>query len=340
MFVGAGQIRPALTISLMNKKLTPAQMRKFVAIVNEVERYRDLSEREKEQLVLSIVDHPYMDLRCDWAFKHVMKNTEILKMLLNDFLPEEIESVEPLPNEIDKLRPDDKNVIMDVLCHTADGTEFIVEMQRKKKQSFKNRMLYYGASMLHAQLKPREPYSSLKPVYVICFMDFKMHHETEQLVYRYALCEQGSGERYSDLLSIYFCELPRLQASSIEGLDPVQSWFYILANMRIFAGKPEEMGKRYAAIAQEARMPGPPEEEELTKYFRNMITEEEKLDMGTAYYEDGFIDGVEKGKAEGLAEGEVNAMRRMAVNMLAAGEDVSRVSEFTGLSTDEVLALV
>lgn len=74
MFVGAGQFRPALTISIMNKKLTPAQMRKFVAIVNEVE---------------------------------------------------------PLPNEIDKLRPDDKNVIMDVLCHAADGTEFIVEMQRK-----------------------------------------------------------------------------------------------------------------------------------------------------------------------------------------------------------------
>ena len=147
---------------------------------------------------------------------------------------------------------------------------------------------------------------------------------------------RNSGERYSDLLSIYFCELPRLKASSIDGLDPVQSWFYILANMRIFAGKPEEMGKRYAAIAQEARMPGPPEEEELTKYFRNMITEEEKLDIGTAYYEDGFIDGVEKGKAEG----EANAMRRMAVNMLAAGEDVSRVSEFTGLSTDEVLALV
>lgn len=45
------------------------------------------------------------------------------------------------------------------------------------------------------------------------------------------------------------------------------------------------MGKRYAAIVQEARMPGFPEEEELTKYFRNMITEEEKLDIGTAYYD-------------------------------------------------------
>ena len=28
--------------------------------------------------------------------------------------------------------------------------------------------------------------------------------------------------------------------------------------MRIFAGKPEDMGKRYAAIVQEARMPGFP----------------------------------------------------------------------------------
>ena len=42
-----------------------------------------------------------------------------------------VNEVEPLPNEIDKMRPDDKNIIMDVLGHTADGTEFIVEMQRK-----------------------------------------------------------------------------------------------------------------------------------------------------------------------------------------------------------------
>ena len=101
--------------------------------------------------------------------------------------------------------------------------------------------------------------------------------------------------------------------------------------MRIFAGKPEEMGKRYAAIAQEARMPGPPEEEELTKYFRNMITEEEKLDIGTAYYEDGFIDGVEKGKAE--------SSRDIAVRMILDGMEASFVAKYTGLSEEEVLAL-
>ena len=95
------------------------------------------------------------------------------------------------------------------------------------------------------------------------------------------------------------------------------------------------MGKRYAAIAQEARMPGPPEEEELTKYFRNMITEEEKLDMGTAYYEDGFIDGVEKGKAEG----EAKARRETAAALLKMGLDAQAVAEATQLSLGEVTVL-
>lgn len=38
-------------------------------------------------------------------------------------------------------------------------------------------------------------------------------------------------------------------------------------------------------------------------------------------------------------KGEANAMRKMAVKMLAAGEDVSRVAEFTGLSAEEVFSL-
>jgi len=95
------------------------------------------------------------------------------------------------------------------------------------------------------------------------------------------------------------------------------------------------MGKRYAAIAEEARMPGFPEEEELTKYFRNMITEEERLDIGTAYYEDGFIDGVEKGKTEGRAE----TSREIALGMLADGLDVSMVAKHTKLPIEVVQQL-
>ena len=82
-----------------------------------------------------------------------------------------------------------------------------------------------------------------------------------------------------------------------------------------------------------------------------MITEEERLDMGTAYYEDGFIDGVEKGKAEGLAEGkaeglaegkaegEAKARRETAAALLKMGLDAQAVSEATQLSLGEVTVL-
>lgn len=330
---------------LMKNELTPEQLQRYVAVLDEVERYRSLTEKEKEMLVRSIVERPYMDLRSDFAFKHVFQNLDLLKVLLDDLLPEDIEAIsrlEHLPNEIDKMRPDDKNIIMDVLVKTHDGREIIIEMQRKKKTSFKNRMLYYGASMLHGQLKRRESYAKLKPVYVICFMDYEMEHETDQLVYCFALRETTSGERYGNHLLIYFCELPRLKKTSLEGLNPVESWFYILENMRKFAGDPKEMGPRYAAIAEASRMNNLPDDEKL-KYFRGMVTEEERLDIGTAYYEDGFNDGKKAGLEQGLVRGKADGIQEATVNiakeLLAAGIDVAVISAVTGLRAEEISSL-
>ncbi|MBO4625217.1 MAG: hypothetical protein J5669_07610, partial [Bacteroidales bacterium] len=69
-------------------------MQQYIAVVNEVERLRVLSEQEKINIVTRILEKPYMDLLSDWAFKHILQNKEILLMLLNDFIPEEIDSVE------------------------------------------------------------------------------------------------------------------------------------------------------------------------------------------------------------------------------------------------------
>ena len=305
--------------------MTKEQMEQYVAILNEVERYRDMDLMEKERIVRSVLDKPYMDLRCDWAFKHVFQDLELLKLLLEDLLPEDIVSVEhleSLPNEIDKSRLDDKNIIMDVLVKTQNGEEMIVEMQRKKKKTFKNRMVYYAASKIHGQLKKRDSYAVLKPVYVICFMDYLLAHESEQLVYHYVLKEKTSGEPYGNHLSILFCELPRLKKTSLEGLSPVESWFYILKNMRTFAGKPEDMGTRFSAVAEASKMHSLPDGDKL-KYFYGMVTEEEKLDIGEAYYEDGYK----------------NAKLEMAKAMLADKVSPEKVQKYTGLTIEELSQL-
>ena len=323
-------------ILMKQYQLTPDQLKQYVAVLNAVERYRDVSDDEKERIVRAVMERPYMDLRSDWAFKHVFGDMNLLKLLLEDVLPEEISSVEPLddlealPNEIERFRQDDKNIIMDVLVKTADGHEIIVEMQRQNKNSFKNRMLYYGASMLHGQLKQTDPYSKLRPVYVLCFMDFKMAHQTDQLLYHYTLCEVNSGERYGNLISILLFELKRLDKKGMKGLSPLESWLYILKNMGKFAGKPEEMGSRYSAVAEAARMNPLPDEDKL-KYLQNMITEEELLDIREATLEEGRMEGREEGRME--------AFRQVAKNLLERGMALEEISKDTGLPLEEIKML-
>ena len=304
---------------MRKKNISKELVAQFIETINNIEKYRDLSEKEKEMIGRRLLSTKYMDLRCDWAFKHVMQNKEVLKMLLRDFISPDIYEVEFLPNEIDRTAEDDKNIIMDVLCRTVDGRRFIVEMQKKKKKSFKNRMFYYGASMLHSQIGAGEKYGMLMPVYVICFMTFSLEHETDQLVYRYEMRESDSGELYNNLLNICLCELPRLKAKKIDGLNEIESWFYILQNLHKFAGKPEEMGSRFKPLAESALMSPLPDTNKL-QYIRAMVSEEERLDIGAAYYEDGF------------AEAKAEAARAM----LKEGLPMDIIVKCTGLSVEEI----
>ena len=333
-------------------ELTPEQLAQYIAVLDAVETYRDLSDEEKEKIVRKIMDHPYMDLCNDWAFKHVFRDLKLVKMLLEDVLPEEIVSVEPLedleaiPNEIDRLRPDDKNIIMDVLVKTKDDREIIIEMQRKHKKSFKNRMVYYGASMIHDQLKRKEPYWKMRPVYVLCFMDFNLKHETDQLLYHYTLREVTSGERYGNQLSIFLFELKRFRKNEMTGLSPIESWLYILKNMGKFAGKPEELGERYREVAEASKIHDLPDKEKL-KYLQDMISEEEMLDMREATLEEGreearelmrqeMEDMREATLEEGIEIGNERASLKIAKNLVKMGMKDDFILQATGISKEEL----
>ena len=257
----------------MKNSLTPEQYAQYEAVANEYDRYRKLSPEEKEDLIISIASSTFIDLLSDWAFKHVfVHNEQNLMLLLNDILPEHIVHIEYEPNEIDHWKGDDKKVIMDVLCHTSDGRKFIVEMQRADKEFLRNRMLFYGASMIGNQLHAGDSYGQLMPVYVICFMNFRLKHETDQLIYKYQVRE-ASGEVYGNQLTIYLCELPRLASKPGKSLTPVEVWFDILQNMRNFASKPELYGSKYDSIFESSRQSPIPEKDRL-QYFRSMFDTE------------------------------------------------------------------
>ena len=323
------------------RMLTQEKLRQAEAALNELEKFRTLSQDEKELIINDILGRTYIDLRCDWALKWLLADDAILTMLLQDFLPGmQITSVERIPNELPRMA-DDKNIIMDVLCKTESGA-FVVEMQREKKTSFQNRMVYYGASMIHHQLKPGDGYEKLVPVYVLCFMDYTLHWGDDRPIHRYGLRERDSGEAFGDQLWIYLCDLKTFGKQSIDGLSPEESWLYLLKNMANFAGEPEEMGTKYAVVAEASRMYHLPDKEQI-QYLFAMVSEHEKLDIGTAYYKDGFFDGHKLGKEEGWEEGRVEGKAEekdaIARTMLAKGLPVALIIECTGLTEDEVKSI-
>ena len=111
-------------------------------------------------------------------------------------------------------------------------------------------------------------------------------------------------------------------------MSPLESWLFILKNMGTFAGKPEDMGTRYCAVAEAARMHELPDKDKL-RYLTDMISEEEILDMREAT--------LEEGRAEGREEGLQKA--KEAVAMLRTGSSVQEVCKRTGLSEEDVKAL-
>ena len=322
------------------KELTTEQLRQFEAIVDDFEKCRGLSQEEKELLIKQIMSDTFMDLRCDWAFKHLLRDNTILKMLLNDVLPEEIDEVELLPNEVDRFFSDDKNATMDVVCrsHKPREKSFIVEIQRKRQRSLRDRMLYYGAASLAKQVKRGEPYRKLQPVYVICFLDEVYQHTADQLVYNYSLREESTGELYSDLLRIYFFELPRLQKENMKGLSPMEGWLFLLRNLHNFADTPEGMDKHFEPVVQAARMKDMPSKEQL-QYFRAMISEETKQDYYLGGYDAGIEEGMQKGMEKGREEGRAEERRANAKAFLDAGFPAETVSAVLGISLEELAKL-
>ena len=306
--------------------LTTEQFQSFKSRLSTIESIAGMPEERQKEIVNEIMSTQYMDLRCDWAFKYIMDDDEILRILLEDMLQvQNISTIKRLPNESVIRFPDDKSVIFDVVCETPSG-KMVVEMQRAKKSGFKNRMVYYGASMIHNQLKKKARYSALMPVYVICFMDYGFK-DSRQIISRYALTEQETKELYGDQLWIYLCNLKAFNKKSLKGLCPQEAWLFILKNMINFAGTPEEMGERYSKVADAARMDPMPMDKQLDYVFA-MLSEQEKLEIREAAFEDGQV----KGKVEGKVE--------MAREMLNEGVPLDTIAKYSKLPIETISALV
>ena len=305
----------------------------------------------------------YIDLKTDFGFRKIFGTTlnkEFLIDLLRCLIPERtIMDLTYLETGQLGLSAQSRDAVFDVRCISDDGSEFVVEMQRRNQTAFMERTLFYSTFLVQEQLTKGDRRFRLNPIYIVGILDFKLPHEcpdtlqinsgvmdfslevhkedeNDYLVSRYALCNlRHPSELMTDNLHFVFLELGRFSRGICELQTELDRWCYALKSLQDLQKRPLEFQRdiyrRLFEVAEVAKLP----KEERTKYELQMETKDDIIrQIDFAMKEgiaEGMAEGIAKGRAEGIAEGRADSIRYFAENLRAMGLTEEQIAIATRL---------
>ena len=321
---------------MKNEKLDAQELWRLVDGNPALER---ISPEIKRNAIERISGSMYMDLREDLAFRYCFgQDKESLICLLNDILGENITDLEYLPNQVIGPNLDGKKPIMDVYCRTPSG-EFICEMQNFRSSDFYDRLLYYGSTVIHSNLKPGDKYRFC-PVHIVAFTNFERSHPAgvpeDRMTFTYHLREDECHiDMLTGSLAITLCELPRMKSARLEDArTPVEEWFVLFNNIANFAERPAALPKRLEGILGRAEFMNT-DTTMIAQYIEHIVTQEQIENYTQPAYEDGLKKGVEIGMEKGREEGREEVARAL----MEQGFDPSVIAKCTGLTVEQIKQL-
>ena len=239
-------------------------------------------------------------------------------------------------------------------------------MQRERQVHFHERVLFYSTFPIQEQVLaeekknetlldklriwkirqvPHDEHFVYPPVYIISFMNFSLHTGSDQVLFRYNLREQTTGDIMTDRINFIFLEMTNYRkADPDEGDSFAEKLSYALTHMSILKNRPAALIERVFGLlfaACDIRKLTTQEQQQYTneamttKWDRENILYTKWLDGK----EEGLAEGRAEGREEGREEGRAEEKRDTARNLKALGVDTETIMKATGLSKEEVEAL-
>ncbi len=315
----------------------------------------------------------FADLRSDFMFKKAFEQKDIMIPFLNDILgTDRIVDIDYRNVEQLGLEQDSAKVYFDLYCHTSDGKDLIVEMQRRSQKYYRERTIFYSTypvqhQYIEAKTEHEQMYGAdsnrpfvfnyrLHPVYIISITDFTLEHEAdwqeERFVSEYSLRENLSNEQLCNVLNYIYIELPRFRKALSLHSSTAEKWAFVFNNIARLEAVPEELSEKYfqrlfetAKIAnftadehksylEKQKMKY--DYENVLEYVKEQAKEEGLAEGEAKGLAKGEAKGLERGLAEGREEGELKGKRETAKGFLKEGVPIDVVCKVTGLSQEEV----
>jgi predicted transposase/invertase (TIGR01784 family) len=277
----------------------------------------------------------YINPLTDFGFKKLFgteSNKDLLVDFLNQLLPEkhQINDLNFYQNEQLPKDRKDRIAIFDIFCKSKTGEEFIVEIQRKRQDFFKDRSIFYSTFPIQRNATKGKDFDFRLPViYTIAILDFTFDDYKNDLKFVHHIkLKDELGKVFYDKLSYIYIELPKF-TKKIEELETLfEKWLFVLKWLSNLQTRPAALQERVfqklfkqAEIAKYNKMERAQYEQSLKQYrdMQNVVSYAEKK-------------GMEKGREEERLE--------LIQNGLSKGYSIETIADFTKLTTDEVKIII
>lgn len=281
-----------------------------------------------------MTDEPvfWLSPKRDFVFKRLLGDpreveglADFLQSILS-FPPEEYEEVTIVDPHMHRRHPDDKECILDVRVKTRSGHVVNVEVQVGAVPGMMRRMQFYAARLMAEQVKKGDDYTVMPRVVCIAVLDHRLIEEDERYHHCFRLYDPEAGLAYPDSVEIHTLELRKLPSSS-DG-SALWTWMRFLSSKTSteFAAAKERspiMAKMVARLAELSA----DEAERMLAEARDKAEHDQIARERHA---------LRKGRAEGKAEGEETALRKVALRLLRTGLPKAEIAEATSLSLAEI----
>lgn len=292
----------------------------------------------------------FVNPRNDVAFKKIFGNEEhkeILISFLNAVLDltgeKEIQEIELLnPYQAPRLEAL-KYTLLDVRAKDKRGVTFIVEMQVSHVEGLRKRFIYYTSKAYVSQIERGQDYPKLNQVIFIGILNLH-EFETPHYLTRIHLLNTVTHQQELKELEFNFIELPKFTNTEQELNTILEKWLFFLKHADELEVIPDSADSVALRAAYDIADQFGWTKDELEVYDYWGIKEQDE--RGAIEYavrtglQQGLQRGIQQGIQQGLEQGETQKARETARKMLAKGYAATDICELTGLTPDELAALV
>jgi predicted transposase/invertase (TIGR01784 family) len=278
----------------------------------------------------------------DFVFANLFgaeKHKHVLVCLLNSILRGKptIKSITLVNPQHKKQRKDGKSTTLDIEAVTDNDTIVDIEIQCERDGNLVNRAFYHQSRLVRDDLDEGQSYDSIPSIISIWLTNYNetlRQHHTHEAVYMFKANPVDEIEIASERTRIFIIDLPKIDLKKATIKDMFMVWMFFLKNPELI---PEEFVEKVPEVheALEELKIMSMDDEFRAAYRAHIRAQNDRRSRETNAKAEGRKEGIAIGKEEGALE----TKKETAIKMLKKNVDLEDISEFTGLSLEEIRAL-